>query len=178
MCTTLYYFSSCWSDAHWSFHITPLKWREELRCAAKQTIHCYHPYGHSCFYRWVKSNGVCVNSLKVEFYCTGTHADLLITVFHKIITTGHQRLQPLFDCLLTILVNGTDILKLALNGFNIFVISFSVPKDVVHGCQHQAAAPFGGIQHPLVLVFCPNESPPGFLPIGNIQQHHPVPVRW
>ncbi|KAG8261670.1 cell wall biogenesis protein [Homalodisca vitripennis] len=30
---------------------------------------------------------------------TGTHADLLITVFHKIITTGHQRLQPLFDCL-------------------------------------------------------------------------------
>nr|CAD7199632.1 unnamed protein product [Timema douglasi] len=35
-----------------------------------------------------------------------THADLLITVFHKIITTGHQRLQPLFDCLLTILVNG------------------------------------------------------------------------
>jgi hypothetical protein len=37
---------------------------------------------------------------------SGTHADLLITVFHKIITTGHQRLQPLFDCLLTILVNG------------------------------------------------------------------------
>lgn len=37
---------------------------------------------------------------------TGTHADLLVTVFHKIITTGHQRLQPLFDCLLTILVNG------------------------------------------------------------------------
>lgn len=37
---------------------------------------------------------------------TGTHADLLIIVFHKIITTGHQRLQPLFDCLLTVLVNG------------------------------------------------------------------------
>lgn len=27
-------------------------------------------------------------------------------VFHKIITSGHQRLQPLFDCLLTIVVNG------------------------------------------------------------------------
>ncbi|KAI4457116.1 protein hid1 [Holotrichia oblita] len=39
---------------------------------------------------------------------TGTHADLLIIVFHKIITTGHQRLQPLFDCLLTILVNGNS----------------------------------------------------------------------
>ncbi|KAJ9578600.1 hypothetical protein L9F63_005177 [Diploptera punctata] len=42
---------------------------------------------------------------------TGTHADLLITVFHKIITTGHQRLQPLFDCLLTILVNVSPYLK-------------------------------------------------------------------
>uniref|UniRef100_A0A8C7V5K4 HID1 domain containing n=1 Tax=Oncorhynchus mykiss TaxID=8022 RepID=A0A8C7V5K4_ONCMY len=37
---------------------------------------------------------------------TGTHADLLIVIFHKIITSGHQRLQPLFDCLLTIVVNG------------------------------------------------------------------------
>lgn len=42
---------------------------------------------------------------------TGTHADLLIIVFHKIITTGHQRLQPLFDCLLTILVNGELFFK-------------------------------------------------------------------
>lgn len=65
---------------------------------------------------------------------TGTHADLLIVVrrrlttlvlncpvcppvqrlpvlqvFHKIITTGHQRLQPLFDCLLTIIVNGESL---------------------------------------------------------------------
>lgn len=29
-----------------------------------------------------------------------------LQVFHKIITSGHQRLQPLFDCLLTIIVNG------------------------------------------------------------------------
>lgn len=42
---------------------------------------------------------------------TGSHADLLITVFHKIIATGHQRLQPLFDCLLTILVNGKTNVK-------------------------------------------------------------------
>ncbi|XP_031429374.1 protein HID1 isoform X1 [Clupea harengus] len=42
---------------------------------------------------------------------TGTHADLLITVFHKIITSGHQRLQPLFDCLLTIVVNVSPYLK-------------------------------------------------------------------
>ncbi|XP_065065613.1 protein HID1-like isoform X2 [Rhopilema esculentum] len=42
---------------------------------------------------------------------TGTHADLLIIVFHKIITTGHQRLHPLFDCLLTIIVNVSPYLK-------------------------------------------------------------------
>ncbi|NXX71843.1 HID1 protein, partial [Spizella passerina] len=42
---------------------------------------------------------------------TGTHADLLIIVFHKIITSGHQRLQPLFDCLLTIVVNVSPYLK-------------------------------------------------------------------
>lgn len=33
---------------------------------------------------------------------------LMLQVFHKIITTGHQRLQPLFDCLLTIVVNGNQ----------------------------------------------------------------------
>ncbi|XP_063077846.1 protein HID1-like [Engraulis encrasicolus] len=42
---------------------------------------------------------------------TGTHADLLVVVFHKIITSGHQRLQPLFDCLLTIVVNVSPYLK-------------------------------------------------------------------
>ncbi|RXN08927.1 HID1-like protein [Labeo rohita] len=41
----------------------------------------------------------------------GTHADLLIVVFHKIITCGHQRLQPLYDCLLTIIVNVSPYLK-------------------------------------------------------------------
>ncbi|XP_028177742.1 protein HID1 [Ostrinia furnacalis] len=42
---------------------------------------------------------------------TGSHADLLVVVFHKVVTTGHQRLQPLFDCLLTILVNVSPYLK-------------------------------------------------------------------
>ncbi|XP_033117901.1 protein HID1-like isoform X1 [Anneissia japonica] len=42
---------------------------------------------------------------------TGTHADFLIIVFHKIITSGHPRLQPLFDCLLTIIVNVSPYLK-------------------------------------------------------------------
>lgn len=42
---------------------------------------------------------------------SGTHADLLIVIFHKIMTCGHQRLQPLFDCLLTIIVNISPYLK-------------------------------------------------------------------
>jgi hypothetical protein len=42
---------------------------------------------------------------------TGTHADLLFLVFHKVITTGHQRLQPLYECLLTIMVNVSPYLK-------------------------------------------------------------------
>lgn len=42
---------------------------------------------------------------------TGTHADLLIVVFHRLITTGHQRIQALFDCLLTIIVNVSPYLK-------------------------------------------------------------------
>ncbi|XP_022709473.1 protein HID1-like isoform X2 [Varroa jacobsoni] len=42
---------------------------------------------------------------------SGTHADLLILVFHRMITTGHSKLQPLFDCLLTIIVNVSPYLK-------------------------------------------------------------------
>uniref|UniRef100_A0A3Q3VQB2 Uncharacterized protein n=1 Tax=Mola mola TaxID=94237 RepID=A0A3Q3VQB2_MOLML len=42
---------------------------------------------------------------------TGTHADLLIVIFHKILTSGHPRLQPLFDCLLTVIVNISPYLK-------------------------------------------------------------------
>ena len=40
---------------------------------------------------------------------SGSHADFLVLVFHRIITAGHQRLQPLYDCLLTIIVNGKKI---------------------------------------------------------------------
>ncbi|KAM9832587.1 LOW QUALITY PROTEIN: protein HID1b [Neosynchiropus ocellatus] len=42
---------------------------------------------------------------------SGTHADLLVVIFHKIITSGHQRLHALFDCLLTIIVNISPYLK-------------------------------------------------------------------
>ena len=37
---------------------------------------------------------------------TGTHADLMYLTLHKVITSGLPRLQPLYDSLLTIMVNG------------------------------------------------------------------------
>lgn len=41
----------------------------------------------------------------------GTHADLLIIIFHKLITTGHARVSSLYDCLLTVIVNISPYLK-------------------------------------------------------------------
>ncbi|GAU96136.1 hypothetical protein RvY_07624 [Ramazzottius varieornatus] len=41
----------------------------------------------------------------------GNHADLLILVFHRLITSGHSKLQPLFDCLLTIILNISPYVK-------------------------------------------------------------------
>ncbi|VDM64350.1 unnamed protein product [Angiostrongylus costaricensis] len=62
---------------------------------------------------------------------TGTHADLLIIVFHKLITTGNHRLQSLFDCLLTIIVNVSPYLKslsmVAANKLLHLVEAFSTP---------------------------------------------------
>ena len=34
---------------------------------------------------------------------------VVVQVFHKIITSGMPRLQPLYDCLLTIMVNSESI---------------------------------------------------------------------
>ena len=41
----------------------------------------------------------------------GSHGDLLIIVFHKLITSGHARISSLYDCLLTIIVNISPYLK-------------------------------------------------------------------
>nr|XP_006635244.1 PREDICTED: protein HID1 [Lepisosteus oculatus] len=71
---------------------------------------------------------------------TGTHADLLIVVFHKIITSGHQRLQPLFDCLLTIVVNVSPYLKslsmVAANKLLHLLEAFSTPWFLFSASQN------------------------------------------
>ncbi|CCD72276.1 Protein HID1 [Caenorhabditis elegans] len=62
---------------------------------------------------------------------TGTHADLLILVIHKLITTGNYRLQTLFDCFLTIMVNVSPYMKslsmVAANKLVHLVEAFSTP---------------------------------------------------
>uniref|UniRef100_A0A3Q2QIB7 HID1 domain containing n=1 Tax=Fundulus heteroclitus TaxID=8078 RepID=A0A3Q2QIB7_FUNHE len=71
---------------------------------------------------------------------TGTHADLLIVIFHKVITCGHQRLHPLFDCLLTIIVNISPYLKslsmVAANKLLHLLEAFSTPWFLVSAPQH------------------------------------------
>uniref|UniRef100_A0A667ZPA2 HID1 domain containing n=1 Tax=Myripristis murdjan TaxID=586833 RepID=A0A667ZPA2_9TELE len=71
---------------------------------------------------------------------TGTHADLLIVVFHKIISNGHQRLQPLYDCLLTIIVNVSPYLKslsmVAANKLLHLLEAFSTSLFLFSSCQN------------------------------------------
>uniref|UniRef100_A0A8C7ZZ27 HID1 domain containing n=1 Tax=Oryzias sinensis TaxID=183150 RepID=A0A8C7ZZ27_9TELE len=71
---------------------------------------------------------------------TGTHADLLIVIFHKVITSGHQRLHPLFDCLLTIIVNISPYLKslsmVAANKLLHLLEAFSAPWFLLSAQQH------------------------------------------
>jgi hypothetical protein len=70
----------------------------------------------------------------------------VVQVFHKLVTTGHQRLQPLFDCLLTIIVNGTqferiqvlkfiqyEIVYIAAINLETLFLSIAVPEDLVNG---------------------------------------------
>ncbi|XP_070707905.1 protein HID1b [Pempheris klunzingeri] len=77
---------------------------------------------------------------------TGTHADLLIVIFHKIITSGHQRLQPLFDCLLTIIVNISPYLKslsmVAANKLLHLLEAFSTPWFLFSSPQNHHLAFF------------------------------------
>uniref|UniRef100_A0A3Q2CV89 HID1 domain containing n=1 Tax=Cyprinodon variegatus TaxID=28743 RepID=A0A3Q2CV89_CYPVA len=71
---------------------------------------------------------------------TGTHADLLVVIFHKIITCGHQRLHPLFDCLLTIIVNISPYLKslsmVAANKLLHLLEAFSTPWFLLSAPQN------------------------------------------
>ncbi|CAL1599846.1 unnamed protein product [Knipowitschia caucasica] len=71
---------------------------------------------------------------------TGTHADLLIVIFHKIMTCGHQRLQPLFDCLLTIIVNISPYLKslsmVAASKLLHLLEAFSTPRFLFSSSQN------------------------------------------
>ena len=62
-----------------------------------------------------RNNCFIFNKINIDYSLTkvftGTYADLLIIVFHKLITTTGSRLQPLYDCLLTIVVNISPYLK-------------------------------------------------------------------
>ncbi|TRY93317.1 hypothetical protein DNTS_029250 [Danionella cerebrum] len=52
-----------------------------------------------------------ISTLPITLLDLGAVLQWNLGVFHKIITSGHQRLQPLYDCLLTIVVNVSPYLK-------------------------------------------------------------------
>lgn len=58
-----------------------------------------------------------------------------------------------------------------------FSSSLSLPQDPIDGGQHETASPPGGLQHPMVLILGLFQPPPGLFLTGDLQQHHPVPVR-
>ena len=78
-------------------------------------------------------------------------------MFHKIITSGLPRLQPLYDCLLTIMVNSecpysfqfVDSITLTLCS----LFSFSVPEDSVHGHLCKTNASHGGTVNVHVHIY-------------------------
>lgn len=60
----------------------------------------------------VRLNKPYVNKFPIDVpIFSGSHGDLLVIVFHKLITTTGNRLQPLYDCLLTIIANISPYLK-------------------------------------------------------------------
>ncbi len=115
-------FSAGRSHAHRRLHSAAAEWREELRCASEQAVFASCPYRHPCVHGHTRRPArhgeahVCysftilikVSGLPIETYTLfqTSKKRLCLKVFHKIITSGHQRLQPLYDCLLTIVVNG------------------------------------------------------------------------
>ena len=70
---------------------------------------------------------------------------VVVQVFHKIITSGLPRLQPLYDCLLTIMVNS-EYSPPSKPVSNLFFVSGSiaVSQDALHGNLCKTNAPYGG----------------------------------
>lgn len=112
---------------------------------------------------------------------TGTHADLVYLTVHKVITSGLPRLQPLYDSLLTIMVNGVccgmqpPTASLSLS-FPPIPSSVPVPQVAVHGDMHSPPAPHGVLFHSMVPLRQAPEPLPCLLPLGSLQQLGPVPV--
>jgi len=60
----------------------------------------------------VQLNKSFTRKLTIEFPTfTGNYADYLILVFHKMLVDGHERLDSLYECLLTILANTSPYIK-------------------------------------------------------------------
>lgn len=116
--------SSGGPDAHWCLHPAASERGAELWGAAEQALLSSRAHGHPSLHGDPRRPAHCGEGAGAAgpSWCRGgvllaesggsrdptVPLSLPAQVFHKIITSGHQRLQPLFDCLLTIVVNGRD----------------------------------------------------------------------
>lgn len=95
---------------------------------------------------------------------------LLFQVFHKLITTGNQRLQSLFDCLLTIIVNGKTFLCVSVDRVPTWAcFSIALPKVDVDGGGKQTRPFIGSVFNAVVPVCFTKQPSFGILPAGSIQ---------
>uniref|UniRef100_A0A2K6NYK2 HID1 domain containing n=1 Tax=Rhinopithecus roxellana TaxID=61622 RepID=A0A2K6NYK2_RHIRO len=119
--------SSGGPDAHWCLHPAASERGAELWGAAEQALLGSRAHGHPSLHGDPRRPAHCGEGAHAAgpSWCRGgvllaesggsrdptVPLSLPAQVFHKIITSGHQRLQPLFDCLLTIVVNVSPYLK-------------------------------------------------------------------
>lgn len=107
--------SSCWSDAHRSFHSLASEWRAQLWGAPEQTVYNPDPNGHTSLH-W--------------FPCWLTdHCECLVIVGIVVIVTGHSRNLLLFCCELNaVVVLSGHLFGTEVKYKNTFIIVLSVNR--------------------------------------------------
>ena len=103
--------SSKWLDSFGHIYPVVFEWRTRIWRAAQQGIysHAHHPVGS--FY-WKLRRLLDIGNAEQLILFFGFDAlTLSFKVFHKMLVDGHERLESLYECLLTILANISPYIK-------------------------------------------------------------------
>jgi len=107
----LFIASSKWLDSFGHIYPVVFEWRTRIWRAAQQGIysHAHHPVGS--FY-WKLRRLLDIGNAEQLILFFGFDAlTLSFKVFHKMLVDGHERLESLYECLLTILANISPYIK-------------------------------------------------------------------